>query len=246
MLPSQHILLIFDTVQNPMHLPQRRALFQLRNCQKRSEAEVYLVIVWRGQTAVPTGSPLPLAAPARGERLLRQRALEVLAAEAYGDATLASSLREDLQDRASDHMGRARSTTSQSVFVSHKDKSMRRKKPTAASEKTLLESDLTAALAAARRLLKQDLSEVLNPRLLHLASGIRAQALVHSGDKVPVCLAVKPDYTMSVQVSDEVRTYSLTDIDQVASGEKALALLHGCLSCKPPSRICALKMKDGN
>lgn len=35
--------------------------------------------------------------------------------------------------------------------------------------------------------------------LLHLASGMRAQALVHSGDKVPVCLAVKPDYTMSVQ-----------------------------------------------
>jgi hypothetical protein len=43
--------------------------------------EVYLVIVWRGQATVPTGSPLPLAAPARGERLLRQRVLEVLAAE---------------------------------------------------------------------------------------------------------------------------------------------------------------------
>lgn len=259
--------------------------------------QVYLVIVWRGQATVPTGSPLPLAAPARGERLLRQRVLEVLAAEAYGDATLASSLREELQELASDHFGvdaalecsavgprftcrlvdlarldeeesRVRSTTCQSVFVGLKDRSMRRKKPAvlAASEKSLLESDLSAALAAARRLLKQDLSEVLNPSpssravpfsgnldqlevqkgLLHLASGIRAQALVHSGDKVPVCLAVKPDYTMSVQVSDETRTYSLTDIDQVASGEKALALLHGCLSCKPPSRICALKMKDGN
>jgi len=44
--------------------------------------EVYLVILWRGGQAVPTGSPLPLAAPARGERLLRQRVLEVLAAEA--------------------------------------------------------------------------------------------------------------------------------------------------------------------
>ena len=31
---------------------------------------------------MPTGSPLPSAAPARGERLLRQRVLEVLAAEA--------------------------------------------------------------------------------------------------------------------------------------------------------------------
>lgn len=217
--------------------------------------------------------------------------------KAYGDATLVSSLREELQELASDHLGvdaafersamgprftcrlvdlarldeeesRVRPTTCQSVFVGLKDKSMRGKKPAAlaASEKSLLESDLSAALAAARRLLKQDLSEVLNPSpssrpvpssgsldqlevqkgLLHLASGIRAQALVHSGDKVPVCLAVKPDYTMSVQVSDETRTYSLTDIDQVASGEKALALLHGCLSCKPPSRICALKMKDGN
>ena len=160
------------------------------------------------------------------------------------------------------------STTNRSVFVTADklDKSKRRKKPEAVSEKSLLESDLTAALAAARRLLKQDLSEVLNASpssrsipasgnlsqlevqkgLLHLASGMRAQALVHSGDKVPVCLAVKPDYTMSVQVSDETRTYSLTDIDQVASGEQALDLLRGCLSCKPPSRICALKMKDGN
>ncbi|CAL1134464.1 unnamed protein product [Cladocopium goreaui] len=67
--------------------------------------QVYLVIVWRGQATVPTGSPLPLAAPARGERLLRQRVLEVLAAEAYGDATLASSLREELQELASDHFG---------------------------------------------------------------------------------------------------------------------------------------------
>ena len=36
--------------------------------------------------------------------------------------------------------------------------------------------------------------------LLHLARGIQGQAFVHSGDKVSVCLAVKPDYTMSVEV----------------------------------------------
>ena len=50
--------------------------------------------------------------------------------------------------------------------------------------------------------------------LLHLASGMRAQALVHSGDKVPVCLAVKPDYTMSVQAmkSYDVKCHQISQV----------------------------------
>eukprot|EP00438_Fugacium_kawagutii_P034853 Skav225549 [mRNA] locus=scaffold81:233965:257891:+ [translate_table: standard] len=98
--------------------------------------QVYLVIVWRGQTSVPTGLPLPRAADARGERLLRQRVLEILAAEAEESIPAAQ------------------------VFE----------------------------------------VAMLTVGLLHLASGIKAQAFVHSGDKVPVSLKVKPDYTMTVQV----------------------------------------------
>ena len=32
---------------------------------------------------------------------------------------------------------------------------------------------------------------------------------------------------------------------QVACGEAALGLLRGCLSRPPPSRVCALRLKDG-
>ena len=43
--------------------------------------QVFLCTTWQGGVAPPTGSPLPSAAPARGERRLRQLVLEVLAAE---------------------------------------------------------------------------------------------------------------------------------------------------------------------
>lgn len=48
------------------------------------------------------------------------------------------------------------------------------------------------------------------------------------------------------QVSGETQHFHLTAIQEVALGEQAVTLLQGCLSSKPPSRICALKMKDGH
>ncbi|CAK9042604.1 unnamed protein product [Durusdinium trenchii] len=254
--------------------------------------QVYLAAAWRATSstpAPPTNTPLPLAAAARGEKRLRQLALEVMVAEALDFSSLAALLRAELASLAQalrngstaapagprfacrladlaclDEDGKEDSTPSIPLSSHRSERPSRRRSRPEMSEKALLESDVTAALAAAKRLLKRDLSEVLNPPpppppnanqlgqlevqqgLLHLARGIDAKAFVHSGDQVPIRLAVLPDYSMSVEVSGDVRLFRLTEVDQVASGEKALELLEGVsLRCKPPWRICALKMKDG-
>lgn len=85
----------------------------------------------------------------------------------------------------------------------------------------------------------------LQQGLLQLARGLDAKALVHSGDKVPVNLAVNPDYTVNVKVAGESRAFQLTSIDEVACGEAAMSVLRGCLSRPPPSRVCALRLNDG-
>ncbi|CAK9046346.1 unnamed protein product [Durusdinium trenchii] len=303
----------------------RRAGNRTAECWRRRSfgvREVYLAAAWRATSstpAPPTNTPLPLAAAARGEKRLRQLALEVMVAEVRrpeaGDEGLGpgpsgtqwcefrdQALRNGstaapagprfacrLADLAClDEDGKEDSAVEEVVGVVSPVGGRREGRyalhpvvlaplgtpipeavqagPDAVdgeeesedqpemSEKALLESDartavgvdVTAALAAAKRLLKRDLSEagssvvegpmgltvspsdcgavhgpllfsvtflvVLNPPpppppnanqlgLLHLARGIDAKAFVHSGDQVPIRLAVLPDYSMSVEAA---------------------------------------------
>ncbi|CAE7561693.1 unnamed protein product [Symbiodinium natans] len=262
------------------------------------DVQVLLATTCRGSSLPPSGLPLPAAAaPTSLEMRLRQRALEVMSAEASGYPVLADTLRRDLSDLAASSGIQVPDDSSPPHFAVHlhdlanleeedgvcprpvsrpqpgrtglneRPLSYVSKRPPATSEEALLEADLAAALAAAQRLLKQDVNEVVKntnaaaPRpeepptqpnqlalqqgLLQLARGLEAKALVHSGDKVPVSLAVNPDYTVNVEVAGESRAFQLTSIDEVACGEAALGLLKGCLSRPPPSRVCALRLKDG-
>ncbi|CAE7591014.1 Colgalt1 [Symbiodinium sp. CCMP2592] len=263
------------------------------------EVQVLLATTCRA-ISPPSGLPLPAAAaPTSLEMRLRQRALEVMSAEASGYSALADILRRDLADLAAssgvevpgdsslphfavrlhdlpnleeapegpdkvflpdqllDHSstGRASLGWEQMWFsrelhivslllslCSGTSAAASRHLETAARpnyDGLRQNADLAAALAAAQRLLKQDVSEVVksmdgmeSPRvgpaeppmqpdqlalqqgLLQLARGLDAKALVHSGDKVPVNLAVNPDYTVNVKVAGESRAFQLTSIDE--------------------------------
>eukprot|EP00439_Symbiodinium_sp_Y106_P022847 s2456_g2.t2 len=260
------------------------------------EVQVLLATTCRA-VSPPSGLPLPAAAaPTSLEMRLRQRALEVMSAEASGYSALADILRRDLADLATSsgvevpgdsslpHFAvrlhdlanleeeegifpRSAPRSQQLRASEHRRPPVDISKRPATSDEALLEADLAAALAAAQRLLKQDVSEVVksmeSPRvgpaeppmqpdqlamqqgLLQLARGLDAKALVHSGDKVPVNLAVNPDYTVNVKVAGESRAFQLTSIDEVACGDAAVSVLRGCLSRPPPSRVCALRLHDG-
>eukprot|EP00913_Durusdinium_trenchii_P020257 g19030.t1 len=219
--------------------------------------QVYLAAAWRATSstpAPPTNTPLPLAAAARGEKRLRQLALEVMVAEALDFSSLAALLRAELASLAQalrngstaapagprfacrladlaclDEDGKEDSTPSIPLSSHRSERPSRRRSRPEMSEKALLESDartavgdVTAALAAAKRLLKRDLSEVLNPPPPPPPNANQLGQL-----EVPIRLAVLPDYSMSVEVSGDVRLFRLTEVDQVASGEKALELLEG-------------------